>query len=132
MALPRDSIGANLSAGSNKLCLLAGLTAGLAYSIFASFIANALTPVAGRLYGADSLRHAVAGHYQEVFSLDGVVPILVASMIVFVIVWWSARVILDRWQPEDWTRIGVRDRSLSAGTLLTAEMVPPLTSTVSK
>ena len=121
MAPPRDSIGVNLSAGSNKLCLLAGLTAGLAYSIFASFIGKALTPVTGRLFGADSLRHAVAGHYQEVFSLDGVVPTLLASLIVFVIVWWSTRVILDRWQPEDWTRKGVRDRSLPGATLLTPE-----------
>jgi hypothetical protein len=108
MALPRDSFGANLSAGSNKLCLLAGLTAGLAYSIFASFIANALTPVTGRLFGADPSGFAVAVHYQEVFSLDGVVPTLLASLIVFVIVWWSTRVILDRWQPADWTRIGVK------------------------
>ncbi len=132
MALPRDRVGANLSAGSNKLCLLVGLTAGLAYSTFASFVANALTPVTGRLYSADSLRHAVAGHYQEVFSLDGVVPTLLASLIVFLIVWWSTRVILDRWQPEDRTRIGVRDRTSSGGTLLTAARVSPLASEVSK
>jgi hypothetical protein len=132
MAPPRDSIGANLSAGSNKLCLLAGLIAGLAYSIFASFISNALTPVSGSLYGADSLRHAVAGHYQEVLSLDGVVPTLLASLITFVIVWWSTRAILDRWQPGDWTQIGVRDRSLPGGTLLKAEIVLPTASTVSK
>jgi len=54
----------NLSAGAEKLSLLAGLTAGLAYSTFASFVANALTPVTGYLIETDSLRRAVSGRYQ--------------------------------------------------------------------
>ena len=72
MAPPhRDPVRADLSAGAEKLCLLAGLTAGLAYSTFASFVANALTPVTGRIVEADTFRRAVSGHYQEVFSLSG-------------------------------------------------------------
>ena len=35
--------------GANRIALLAGLVAGVAYSTFASFVANALTPVSGRL-----------------------------------------------------------------------------------
>ena len=74
MAPPRRQVvSVDLSAGSEKLSLLAGLTAGLAYSTFASFVANALTPVSGRLIEADSFRRAVSGHYQEVLSLNGVI-----------------------------------------------------------
>jgi len=120
MAPPRrDLVGANLSAGANKLCLLAGLTAGLAYSTFASFVANGLTPVTGRLVEADSFRRLVSGHYLEVFSLDGAIPILIAALIVFVLVWWSMRVILDHWQREDWRRVNGIDPGLPHSPLLT-------------
>jgi hypothetical protein len=119
MAPPRhDAAGADLSAGANKLCLIAGLTAGLAYSTFASFVANALTPVSGRLIEADSLRQVVSGHYVEVLSLDGAIPTLIASLIVFVLVWTSMRLVLEHWQREDWKRLGTIDRSLSDGPLL--------------
>ena len=127
MAQPRSQLDrANLSAGAEKLSLLAGLTAGLAYSTFASFVANALTPVTGRLVETDSLRRNVSGHFQEVFSLDGAIPTVVASLIVFVLVWWSMRVILEHWQREDWGRIGALDRSLSGGPLLIPVIVAPL------
>ena len=102
----------DLSAGAEKLSLLAGLTAGLAYSSFASFVANALTPVTGRIVEADTLRRAVSGHYQEFFSFDGAIPTVLASLIVFVLIWWSMRVVLDLWQREDWERIALVDRSL--------------------
>src|SRR5271165_6224841 len=115
MAQPRrQPVAAHLSAKDEKLSLFAGLTAGLAYSTFASFVANALTPVTGRLMETDSLRRIVSGHYQEVFSLDGAIPIVLASLIVFVIVWCSMRVILEHWNREDWGRIAL-DRSLSGG-----------------
>jgi len=68
----------------------------------------------------------VSGHYQEVFSLDGAIPTVVASLIVFVLVWWSMRVILEHWQREDWGRIGALDRSLSGGPLLIPVIVAPL------
>jgi len=133
MAPPRrQAVRVNLSAGSEKLSLLAGLTAGLAYSTFASFVANALTPVSGRLIEADSFRRAVSGHYQEVLSLNGAVTTVLASLIVFALVWWSTRVILEHWQREDWGRIGALDRSLSGGPMLMPVIVAPLASALNK
>jgi len=133
MAQPRRRpLSANLSAGAEKLSLLTGVTAGLAYSIFASFVANALTPVSGYLVEADSFRRSVSGRYQEVLSLNGAIPILLASLIVFVLVWWSMRVILEHWQREDWGRIGSIDRSLLDGPSLVPVIIAPLASAVSK
>jgi hypothetical protein len=126
MAPPhRDPVCADLSVGAEKLSLLAGLTAGLAYSAFASFVGNALTPVTGRLVEADSFHRAVSGHYQEVFSLNGTLSTLIVSLIVFVLVWRSMRVMLEYWQREDWGRIGAIDRSLSDGPLLMPVTVAP-------
>ena len=133
MAQPRrQSVSINLSAASEKLSLIAGLTAGLAYSIFASFIANALTPVTGRLIETDSFRRLASGHYLEVFSLDGAIPTVVASLLVFVLVWLSMRVILEHWNREDWGRIGALDRNLSGGPMLIPVTAAPLASVVSK
>lgn len=133
MAQPRrQSDRIDLSAASEKLSLIAGLTAGLAYSIFASFVANALSPVTGRLIETDSFRRLASGHYLEVFSLDGAIPTVVASLLVFVLVWLSMRVILERWNREDWGRIGAVDRSLSGGPILTPMTVVPLASEVNK
>ena len=88
MAQPRSQpVRGDLSPGSEKLSLLAGLTAGLAYSTFASFVADMLTPVSGRLIETDSFRRMASGHYQEVLSLDGAMPVVLASLIVFVLVW---------------------------------------------
>ena len=132
MAEPRSQpVRANLSIGAENLSLLAGLTAGLAYSIFASFIMNALTPVTGLLVETDSFRRIASGHYQEVFSLDGAIPVVVASLIVFVLVWSSMRVIIEHWQREDWGRIAI-DRSLSGGLMLAPVTVAPLASVVNK
>lgn len=132
MAQPRSQpVPANLSVGAEKLSLLAGLTAGLAYSIFASFIMNALTPVTGLLVEADSFRRIASGHYQEVFSLDGAIPVIVASLIVFVLVWSSMRVIIEHWQREDWGRVAI-DRSLSGGPMLIPVTVAPLPSVVNE
>ena len=126
MAPPhRDPVCTDLSAGAEKLCLLAGLTAGLAYSTFASFVANALTPVTGRIVEADAFHRAVSGHYEEVFSLSGTLSTLIVSVIVFVLIWWSMRVMLEYWQREDWGRIGAIDRSLSDGPLLMPVTVAP-------
>ena len=133
MAQPRSQpVRADLSAGSEKLSLLAGLTAGFAYSAFATFVANALTPVTGRLIETDSFRRMASGHYQEVFSLDGAVPTVVAWLIVFVLVWWSMRVILEHWNREDWGRIGAVDRSLSGGPMLTPGTVATPASIVNE
>ena len=132
MAQPRSQpVPANLSVGAEKLSLFAGLTAGLAYSIFASFIMNALTPVTGLLVEADSFRRIASGHYQEVFSLDGAIPVVVASLIVFVLVWSSMRVIIEHWQREDWGRIAI-DRSLSGAPILIPVTGAPLPTVVNK
>lgn len=133
MAEPRSQpVRPGLSAGSEKLSLLAGLTAGVAYSAYASFVANALTPVTGRLVETDSFLRIASGHYLEVFSFDGAIPVVVASVIVFVLVWWSMRVILEHWYREDWGRIGAVDRSLSGGPMLTPVPVAPLASVVNE
>jgi len=132
MAEPRSQlVRADLSAGAERLSLLGGLTAGLAYSIFASFIMNALTPVTGLVVETDSFRRIASGHYLEVFSLDGAVPIVVASLIVFVLVWSSMRVIIEHWQREDWGRIAI-ERSLSGGPMLVPATGEPLASVVNK
>jgi hypothetical protein len=132
MAEPRSqSVHANLSVGAEKLSLLAGLTAGLIYSIFASFIMNALTPVTGLLVETDSFRRIASGHYREVFSLDGAIPIVAASLIVFVLVWSSMRVIIEHWQREDWGRIAI-DRNLSGGPTLMPMTVAALPSVVNE
>jgi hypothetical protein len=132
MAQPRSQpVRANLSAGAEKLSLLAGLTAGLTYSTFASFVANALSPVTGRLLETDSVSRIVSGHYQEILSLDGAIPVLVASLIVFVLVWSSMRVIIEHWQREDWGRIAI-DRSLSGGPMLVPVTGEPLPSVVNR
>ena len=118
MAQPRrqpDRI--DLSAGAEKLSLLSGLTAGLAYSTFATFVASALTPVTGHLVETDSFLRLASGHYLEVLNLDGAIPTILASLIVFVLVWISTRVILEHWDREDWERIAI-DRSLSNGPIL--------------
>jgi hypothetical protein len=132
MAPPRSQPArADLSAGAEKLSLLAGLTAGLGYSIFASFVMNALTPVTGLLVETDSFRRIASGHYQEILSLDGAIPIVVASLIVFVLVWTSMRVIIEHWQREDWGRVAI-DRSLSGGPMLIPVTVAPLPSVVNE
>ena len=133
MAQPRrqpDRI--ELSAGAEKLSLFAGLIAGLAYSTFASFVTNALTPVTGRLVETDSFARLASGHYLEVLSLDGAVPTILASLIVFVLVWCSTRVILDHWNREDWGRIGVIGRSLSGEPLLAPVIVAPSATVVNE
>jgi hypothetical protein len=86
---------------ANRLSVAAALVAGVAYSTFASFVSSALTPVSGRLVEFDSYRGAVSGRYQEVFSLNGVVSVVLGSMAVFAMVWWMMRVTLDRWETRD-------------------------------
>ena len=90
-----------IAKGSNRLRLTAALVAGIAYSTVASFVANALTPVSGRLIELDSYRRGVSGRYQEIFIWDGVIPIVLGSMAVFAMVWWITRVMLDRWETGD-------------------------------
>jgi hypothetical protein len=103
---------------ANRLSLAAALTAGIAYSTFASFVANALTPVSARLIELDTYRRTVSGRYQEVLSLNGVVPIMLGSIAVFAMVWWMMRVTLDHWDRDGWRRIDLVDRSLPDGSFV--------------
>jgi len=127
MAQPRLPVRSDLSAGAERLSVLAGLTAGLAYSTFASFVANALTPVSGRFVATDSLRVA-SGHYQEVLSLDGILPVLIASLIIFIIAWSSMRVILEYWNREEWTRIDAFDSNPVVGEPTLIPVLRPVAS----
>jgi len=83
--------------------LLTGLIAGIAYSTFASFVANALTPVSGRLIGLDLLRRSVSGRYEEVLSLNGVIPTMLGATIVCAMVWLMTRATLEHLQSEEVT-----------------------------
>jgi len=87
--------------GANRIALLAGLVAGVAYSTFASFVANALTPVSGRLIELDLLRSSVSGRYVEVLSLNGVIPTVLGAIVVCALVWWMTRVTLEYLQSEE-------------------------------
>ena len=125
MAQPRLRVRADLSAGAERSSVLAGLSAGLAYSTFATFVANALIPVSGRLVETDSLR-VVSGHYQEVLSLNGIIPVLIASLVIFVIVWSSMRVILEYWNREDCGRIDALDSNLVEGGPMLIPVLRPV------
>ena len=89
--------------GANRVALLAGLVAGVAYSTFASFVANALTPVSGRLMELDLLSSGVSGRYEEVLSLNGVIPTMLGATIVCAMVWLMTRVTLEHLQSEEVT-----------------------------
>ena len=100
--LDRDpSSTSDVANGANRVALFAGLIAGVAYSTFASFVANALTPVSGRAIELDLFRRGVSGQYQEVISLNGVIPILVGATIVCAMVWLMTRATLDHLQSEE-------------------------------
>jgi len=88
---------------ANRIALLTGLIAGIAYSTFASFVANALTPMSGRLIELDLLRRSVSGRYEEVLSLNGVIPTMLGATIVCAMVWLMTRVTLEHLQSEEVT-----------------------------
>jgi hypothetical protein len=99
--LGRDPLLTSANArGANRLSLLAGLTAGVVYSTFASLVANVLTPVSGRLVEFDTLSHTLSGRNHAVFSLNGVIPIVLGSLIVFGLVWWITRLTLEHRHSE--------------------------------
>ncbi len=87
--------------GANRIALLTGLIAGVAYSTFASFIANALTPVSGRLIELDLLRRSVSGRYEEVLSLNGIIPTVLGAIVVCAMVWLMTRATLEHLQNEE-------------------------------
>lgn len=80
---------------ARRLGLLAGLVAGEAYSIYATFIAHALTPVT--VYVVDRYTHrqllpGQIGDIEEIFNWAGLVPVLILSLIVSGLTWYVIRV----------------------------------------
>ena len=78
------------SKGARRLGCLAGLVAGWTYSIYATFFAHALTPPS--VYVIDRYTHrrllpGQIGDLSEVFNLDGLIHMLVLSLIVFILAW---------------------------------------------
>jgi hypothetical protein len=76
--------------GARRLSLLVGIVAGEAYSIYATFFAHVLTPAT--VYAIDRYTHrrllpGQIGDLVEVFNWDGLIPILVFSLIAFALVW---------------------------------------------
>jgi hypothetical protein len=91
----------DVASGANRVALFAGLIAGVAYSTFASFVANALTPVSGRPIELDLFRRGVSGQYQEVLSLNGVIPTVLGAIVVCALVWLMTRATLEHLQSEE-------------------------------
>jgi hypothetical protein len=73
------------------LSLLAGYVAGEAYSIYAVFDAHALTPVTAYLTEQTPFLRAVSGKYREVIDLNGLLPVVLASLLVFALAWCTVR-----------------------------------------
>ncbi|HKN01539.1 MAG TPA: hypothetical protein VJX23_13570 [Candidatus Binataceae bacterium] len=73
------------------LSLLAGYVAGEAYSIYAVFGAHALTPVTAYLREQTPYLRGVSGKYREVLDLDGLIPVLLVSLVVFAAAWCIVR-----------------------------------------
>jgi hypothetical protein len=74
-----------------RLSLLVGIVAGEAYSIYATFIAHALTPVT--VYEVDRYTHrrlssGQIGDIEEIFNWASLVPVLVLSLIVSALTWY--------------------------------------------
>jgi hypothetical protein len=80
-----------VSKAMNRLSLLAGYAAAAAFSIYAIFFANALTPVRILLNEPDLSRQNVSGKYLEIFNWDGLMPTLLAVLAVFVLGWCIVR-----------------------------------------
>jgi hypothetical protein len=75
--------------------LLPGFVAGEAYSIYATFFAHALAPAT--VYVVDRYTHrrllpGQIGDIEEIFNWDGLLPILLFSLIVFSLPWCIMRV----------------------------------------
>jgi hypothetical protein len=81
--------------GAGRLSCLAGLVAGGAYSVYATFIAQALTPPSVYVIDRSTHRRLLPGQIgdlEEVFYWDGLIRMLVLSIIVFILAWCIVRV----------------------------------------
>jgi hypothetical protein len=83
------------SKAGRRWSLLAGFVAGEAYSIYATFFAHALAPATAYVvdrYTHQRLLPGQIGDIEEIFDWDGLLPILVVSLIVFSLPWCIMRV----------------------------------------
>jgi hypothetical protein len=69
--------------GVGRLSLLAGYVAGEACSLYAIFIAHAMSPVSYRMVENNFGLRSIYGRYQEIYNLDGLAFTLIASFAVF-------------------------------------------------
>ncbi len=81
----------NPSRHVKDLSLLAGYLAGEAYSIYAVFETHSLMPVSAYLTEQVPHLRAVSGRYREVFDLNGLLPLLVTSLVAFALAWCVVR-----------------------------------------
>ena len=81
----------NPSKAVKGLSLLAGYAAGDAYSMYAVFEAHTLTRVTAYLTEQTPFLRAVSGKYREVFDLGGLLPVVLASLVVFTMAWCMVR-----------------------------------------
>jgi hypothetical protein len=93
---------------------LAGLVAGWTYSVYATFFAHVLTPPSVYVIDRYTHRHLLPGQIgdlSEVFNLDGLIHMLVLSLIVFNLAWCIVSV-TTKCAYELSRRTGVMEREL--------------------
>jgi len=78
----------------SRLSLMAAFVAAEAFSIYAVFVAHALTPV--HVFIVDRLTNHVLvpgsiGNLEEVFNWNGLLPYLLFTLITFTLTWWAVR-----------------------------------------
>ena len=81
---------APLSRKASRLSLLAGFIAAEAYSSYAVLMAHALTPTSVFVFDPATGRHLRSGQIGaigESFSWDGMIPLLIGTMLVFALTW---------------------------------------------
>lgn len=84
----------DLSKTISRLSLLTALVASQIYLIHAAFFAHALTPISVYVIDPKTQLHLMSGqvgNIEEVFHLDGLIPTILVSVLVFVLGWMVAR-----------------------------------------
>jgi hypothetical protein len=100
--------------GAGRCSCLAGLVAGWTYSVYATFFAHALTPPSVHVIDRYTHRRLLPGQIgdlSEVFNLDGLIHMLVLSLIVFILVWCILGAVA-KWGHELSRRTGAMEREL--------------------
>jgi hypothetical protein len=92
---------------AKRFRLLAALVAGEAYSMYATFLAGAVRPPS--VYVVDRHTHrrlppGQIGHIEELFHWNDVIQILVVSLLIFALVWFSIQIAV-KWADERGRRV---------------------------